>query len=125
MAVETGAVTHRRSGGEPWADSVCREDATGEGAGGDNASTLAAVGVDAALAQALSGCQRLSVSDCDAPLLVWSVALALVEGLANDVRPSPRPGCAAMRSHATCLSVPWVWGVGDCCQVVQHNSLLQ
>lgn len=96
--------------------NACREDGSGAGAAHDNATALAAAGVDAALAQALSGCQRLSVSDCDAPLLVWSVMLARVEGLANDVR------CTALRCHALCVSVPWVWHAGDCCQAVNHSS---
>ena len=60
------------------------------GAVRDRETRLVMAGVDAALAQALAGCQPLSVADCDAPLLVWSIMLARIEGLSNDVRP---PGC--------------------------------
>lgn len=52
--------------------------------------------MDAALAQALAGCRPLSVADCDAPLLIWSVMLARIEGLSNDVRP---PGTSAHCQH--------------------------
>eukprot|EP00892_Ulva_mutabilis_P010612 jgi/Ulvmu1/7923/UM004_0155.1 len=52
----------------------------------DTATMLVTAGVDAALAQALAGCKHLNVADCDAPLLVWSVMLARIEGVTNEAR---------------------------------------